>query len=242
MISESRMNSMFRLKRPHKENPSHANTKPMFETLSSLGFQPAHIVDVGAHEGAWTRSSMVYFADSKYTLFEPQRSLLEPQIDLDAPNVKKYFVGVGPRTENRLFTEHSRRDSYSFALTEEQAKERGFKQGLIPVVSLDEFFVQSDWPKPDVLKIDAEGWDLEVLRGATQVLNNCELVLLEAGVLNKRFQNTALSVMNEMDAKGFQLFDITDLNRTPSLGGLWNVELAFAKKAGKLVESISQYL
>lgn len=233
---------MFRFQRPNREVASHANTKPLFETLSRLGFQPAHMVDVGAHEGAWTRSAMVYFPGANYTLFEPQRSLLEPQIDLDIPNVKKCFVGVGPRTEGRLFTEHSRSDSYSFAPTEEQARERGLKQDLMHVVSLDEFFIHSNWPRPDVLKIDAEGWDLEVLRGATRVVNHCELVLLEAGVMNKRFQNTALSVMNEMDARGFQLFDITDLNRTPSLGGLWNVELAFAKKEGKLVESISRYL
>lgn len=233
---------MFRFKGPNPEKPSHANTKPLFETLSRLGFQPAHVVDVGAHEGAWTRSAMVYFADSKYTLFEPQRSLLEPQTDLDTPNVKKYFVGVGPRTEDRLFTEHSRSDSYSFAPTEEQARDRGLKQGLMHVVSLDEFFIHSNWPMPDVLKIDAEGWDLEVLKGATHLLSNCELVLMEAGVMNKRFQNTALSVMKEMDTRGFQLFDITDLNRTPSLGGLWLVELAFAKKGGKLVDSIDQYL
>lgn len=233
---------MFRFNRPNQEKPSHANTRPLFQTLSRMGFQPAHVVDVGAHEGAWTRSALVYFPDSKYTLFEPQRSLLEPQIDLDTTNVKKCFVGVGPRTEDRLFTEHSRSDSYSFALTEEQAKERGFRQNLMSVVSLDEFLLHSDWPKPEVLKIDAEGWDLEVLRGATHVLTTCELVLLEAGVMNKRFKNTALSVMKEMDTRGFQLFDITDLNRTPSLGGLWNVELAFAKKGGVLVDSINQYL
>jgi hypothetical protein len=149
---------------------------------------------------------------------------------------------LGPKSEDRLFTEHSRRDSYLFARTEQQAKERGFGQVLMPVVSLDEFFTSSDWPRPDVLKIDAEGWDIEVLKGAASVVSQCELVLLEAGVMNKTFENTALSVMKEMDTKGFQLFDITYLNRTPSLGGLWNVELAFAKKEGKLVESISQYL
>jgi FkbM family methyltransferase len=233
---------MFGLKRILPAQPSHANTKPLFETLSRLGFKPAHIVDVGAHEGAWTRSAMVYFAGSKYTLFEPQRDLLEAQLDLDIPNVRKYFIGLGPKSEDRLFTEHSRRDSYLFARTEQQAKERGFGQVLMPVVSLDEFFTSSDWPRPDVLKIDAEGWDIEVLKGAASVVSQCELVLLEAGVMNKTFENTALSVMKEMDTKGFQLFDITYLNRTPSLGGLWNVELAFAKKEGKLVESISQYL
>lgn len=111
----------------------------------------------------------------------------------------------------------------------------------MPVVSLDEFFINSEWPRPDVLKVDAEGWDLEVLKGATLVLGSCQLVLLEAGVMNKTFENTALEVMKDMDTRGFQLFDITDLNRTPSFGRLWNVELAFAKKNGDLIKAISFY-
>lgn len=111
--------------RASQEQVFHANTKPLFETLSRTGFEPDHVVDVGAHEGAWSRSAMVYFPNSKYTLFEPQRDLLEAQLDLDVSNVKKCFVGVGPKSEDRLFTEHNRSDSYSFARTQEQAREGG---------------------------------------------------------------------------------------------------------------------
>lgn len=220
----------------------HADTEPFFRLLGNVGYIPNHIVDVGAHLGGWTRSALNAFPDSKYTLFEPQKELLESQSDLDVPNVRRNYVGVGPVSGQALLSKHYRADSFSFSLTPEQARDRGFSQVTVEVISLDEYFQQNtDWPPPDLLKIDAEGWDIEVVRGAEKVVSQCDLVLVEAGVLNKRFTNTALEVMKEMDRRGFKLADITDLNRTPTAGALWNVELAFVKAGASFDQSVSSY-
>lgn len=199
------------------------------------------MVDVGAHSGGWTRSAMAFYPEAKYSLFEPQRSLLENQRDLDLPNVRKHYVGAGPRTEAALLTRHSRSDSWSYRLTPTEAKDRGFSQEESSVVSLDDFFANSEWPAPDVLKIGAEGWDLEVLSGATTTAAACEVVLVEAGVMNKSFGNTVLAVLEFMKRLGFTLFDVTDLNRTPTFGALWNVEVAFVKSGGLLDRGVSSY-
>ena len=220
----------------------HADTEPFFRLLVNLDYTPKHIVDVGAHLGGWTRSALNVFPCSKYTLFEPQRELLGSQSDLDLPNIRRNYVGAGPASGQALLSQHNRADSFSFALTPEQARDRGFAQVPVEVVSLDDYFDRNtDWPAPDVLKIDAEGWDIEVVRGAEKVIGHCDVVLIEAGVLNKRFTNTALEVMKEMDNRGFKLFDITDLNRTPTTGALWNVELAFVRAGANLDQSVSTY-
>lgn len=220
----------------------HADTENFFKTLVNLRFTPRHIVDVGAHLGGWTRSALNVFPSSKYTLFEPQKELLKSQVDLDKPNIRREYVGAGAVTGRALLSEHRRADSFSFALTKQQARERGFTQVETEVVALDDYFRrQHDWPQPDVLKIDAEGWDIEVINGAASTLTNCEVVLVEAGVLNKRFRNTATEIMNLMGGYGFKLFDITDLNRTPTAGALWNVELAFVKDGGELDLRVLNY-
>lgn len=184
---------------------------------------------------------MAFYPDAKYSLFDPQRALLQDQHDLDLPNVRRHYVGAGPRTEAALLTQHSRSDSWSYRLSPTQAKDRGFAQEDSSVVSLDDFFGDSDWPVPDLLKIDAEGWDLEVLSGATATAAACEVVLVEAGVMNKSIGNTVLAVLKYMKRLDFTLFDVTDLNRTPTLGALWNVELAFIKSGGLLDRSVSSY-
>ena len=185
---------------------------------------------------------MTYYPEAKYSLFEPQRHLLEGQRDLDTPNVRKHYVGAGPRTEAALLTQHSRSDSWSYSLTPVQAKNRGFAQEESSVVSLDDFFANSDWPAPDLLKIDAEGWDLEVLTGATSIAKACEVILIEAGVMNKSFGNTVLAALEFMKSLDFTLFDITDLNRTLTFGALWNVEVAFVKSGGNLDRQVTTYL
>ena len=220
----------------------HANTEPFFQLLVNLGYTPKHIVDVGAHLGGWTRSAINVFPHSKYTLFEPQRELLEGQSDFERPNIRRNYLGVGPVSGKALLSHHGRADSFTFSLTAEQARERGFPQVPAEVIALDDYFERNnEWPTPDILKIDAEGWDIEVIRGAEKVIEGCDVVLVEAGVLNKRFTNTALEVMKVMDSLGMKLFDITDLNRTPTAGALWNVEFAFVRHGGALDVTVSNY-
>jgi hypothetical protein len=40
--------------------------------LKGRGFNPKHIIDVGANRGYWTRASIKFFPEAQYTLVEPQ--------------------------------------------------------------------------------------------------------------------------------------------------------------------------
>lgn len=220
----------------------HARTDPFFECLVRLGFTPKHIVDVGANRGDWTRTALRYFPQAQYTVFEPQGELLRGS-DLESnARVRICPMGAGPETSTMKLSKHARDDSFSFALTEEQAAALGREQVEAPVVALDDFLPQQGIPYPDMLKIDAEGWDLEVLKGAEKCAANAEVVLLEAAVMNKLFTNKVETVASEMQDRGLVLFDITDLNRTQKHNALWLVEAAFVKKGGMLDAAVSSYM
>jgi hypothetical protein len=93
-----------------------------------------------------------------------------------------------------------------------------------------------------MLKIDAEGLDIEVLQGAQDLIrNHVEIILVEVGVMNKQFNNSALTVLSFMDSIGFRLFDITDLNRPFKNNILWLCEFVFIKKAGVLDKNYAQF-
>ena len=49
---------------------------------------------------------------------------------------------------------------------------------------------------------------------------------------SKEFDNSLLKMVDYMDKKGYNLFEITDLNRPFQPQVLWLVELAFVKKGG----------
>lgn len=220
----------------------HAHTDPFFDCLVRLGFRPGHIVDVGANRGNWTRTALRYFPDASYALFEPQKELLQgTDLDID-PRIRIFAMGAGPETSVMKLSKSDRDDSFSFALTAEEAAREGREQVEAPVVALDEFLDKEGIPYPDMLKIDAEGWDLEVLKGADKCAANAEVVLLEAAVMNKLFANKFGVVASEMEGRGFVLFDITDLNRTQKHNALWLVEVAFVKKGGALDAAVSSYI
>jgi FkbM family methyltransferase len=223
------------------EQQTHAGTAAFFECLRSLKFSPRIIVDVGANRGNWTRGAMLYFPDARYLLFEPQSDLLACT-DLESnPNVQIFNVGAGPLTGIMRLSKHARDDSFSFALSPEEAIERGREQIDAQVVALDEFLPAQGVPAVCMLKVDAEGWDLEVLKGARGLAAAAQIILVEAAVMNSFFPNRIEQVIAEMDKLGFVLFDITDLNRTPKHGALWLVELAFVPRGGSLSREARVY-
>lgn len=206
----------------------------LFDNLKVIGFKPKHIVDIGANHGTWTREVLKHFPDSFYTLLEPQHWLKDSFQDILDTNSKVQFypVGAGEKEGSFLFTIVDRDDSCSFRYTEEEAKAAGFDQIEIPVVTLNDLLVENKLPMPDIIKIDAEGLDIEVLKGASNFFGKTEIFMVEVGVANKLFDNSFLKMINFMDENDYRLFEITDINRPFQPQVLWLAELVFIKKNG----------
>ncbi len=213
-----------------------------FTLLKQRGFAPKHIVDVGANRGNWTRSALKYFPDAWYTLIEPQDHLRKYVQDLLARNGRIRWIGAGASDKPGTlpFTLACRDISSSFTPTAEAAKAAGLCQIEVPVITLNEIVRTSDAPFPDMIKIDAEGFDLRVLAGASELVGKTDIFLLEAAIC-ARVYNPLAKVMHAMDHAGYSIFDITDLNRSPKYGALWLCEVAFLKRASHLLDGVDSY-
>ncbi|WP_445454352.1 FkbM family methyltransferase [Flavobacterium sp. 25HG05S-40] len=207
-----------------------------FQILKEFGFEPKHIVDVGANHGKWTRSALKFFPNASITMVEPQYWLKESIQDvLDAnPNVKLHSYGAGEAEGSFTFTVADEDVSSSFNYSAAEAKERGYKQLELPIITLNKLLAESNLPTPDLIKIDAEGIDIQVLKGASNYLGKTEIIMVEASVLNKSYNNSLLETINFMDKNGYTLFDITEINRPFRTKVLWLVELVFVLKGGTI--------
>ena len=208
----------------------------LFSLIELAGVTPKHIVDVGANSGSWTRRAQKHFPNCRYTLIEPQEKMRLSVQDILGANRKNklYSCGAGSREGSFKFTIHERDDSCSFAISEDEAKQRGLKQIEVDIKTLNQIISEENLPIPEIIKIDAEGLDLDVLKGANNLLGHTEVVLVEAGVVNKLIDNNIHDVICQLEKDGYRLFEITDINRPFGNKVLWLVELVFVKKGGKI--------
>jgi hypothetical protein len=72
------------------------------------------------------------------------------------------------------------------------------RQIEVPVTTLNEIVRTSDAPFPDLVKIDAEGFDLRVLAGASELVVKTDIFLLEAAIWPCGFENTLGNVIQTM--------------------------------------------
>jgi FkbM family methyltransferase len=215
---------------------------PFFTLLQRLGFAPKHILDVGANRGNWTRAALNHFPDALYTLVEPQDYLKWHVQDLVERGYKIAWInaGAGDKPGSLPFTLAAQDHSSTFTLTGEQARQAGLSQTAVEIKTLNEIAAASGEPPPDMVKIDAEGFDLRVLASASALLGKTDIFLVEAVVCGN-YENSVTEVVKFMDAAGYRLMDVTDLNRSPRHGVLWLCELAFVRNACPLLNDVTSY-
>jgi FkbM family methyltransferase len=141
------------------------------------------VYDIGAFHGMLT---LFFAARAKSVVsFEPntrnRARLLENLRVNNIQNVQVRDKGVGSRRESRQMA--------SVALTpgaasiDERAIESFGKSGVatlteeVSIVTLDEEIPEQNLPRPEFIKIDIEGWELEALRGARNTLEACRPAL-----------------------------------------------------------------
>jgi hypothetical protein len=110
----------------------------------------------------------------------------------------------------------------------------------VPVMTLTEIVARGGASVPEMVKIDAEGFDLKVLAGASLLLGKTDIFLVEAVVCGN-YENAAAEVIKFMAEAGYRLVDITDLNRSPKHGVLWLCELAFLRNGCGLFDGATSY-
>ena len=109
------------------------------------------------------------------------------------------------------------------------------KQLEVSMTTLDTLLEAEHLESPLLLKLDVQGFELEVLRGARNTLNKAELVLLEVSALP--FNEGAplvVDVVDFMASAGFVAFDLCGHVRRQSDSALLQMDTLFARAGSDL--------
>ncbi len=214
-----------------------------FSLMKRRGFGPKHVIDIGANKGNWTRAAIQFFPEAHYTLVEPQDGLKIHVQDLIDGGYKIRWItaGAGDQSGSLPFAVSCRDDSSSFVPGQRKDQSASLQLPLVRVMTLNEIAAESGAPPPDMVKIDAEGFDLKVLAGGSELLGKTDVFLVEAMICEPSYENTLARVIERMAAAGYRLIDITDLERSPKDGVLWLCEVAFLRSDSRWFDGVTSF-
>lgn len=205
--------------------------------LAARGFTPQTIVDVGANYGGWSRVAHAVFPHARFVLIEPQEEMQPFLADFckGVPGSRYLLAGAGGQAGEQALTVWDDLQGSAFLAPDVQALTPYREQRRVPLVTLNDLVTQGVMPPPDLIKIDVQGFEMEVLRGSIACLGRTEVLLVETSLYHPLGQRPSFyRVLELMEAYGYRLFDLTDLKRRPSDGALQQVDICFVRANGRL--------
>jgi len=147
-------------------------------------YYPKVVFDVGANIGQTVSKWSRFFPKAQYYCFEPVRATMETLKKNTArlKNVRYYQCALGAeksQAEIALFDDSSLNSFIN------PMKETGKEKEVVQIDTLDGICQSEGINFIDFLKIDTEGFDIEVLKGATSMLKDSRITFIqvEAGMI-----------------------------------------------------------
>jgi|SRR5579871_3585464 len=208
------------------------------KNMRRLGFKPATIIDVGAHVGEWSLEVHEIFPQASILMIEAQESkapTLDKIVQAQGGKIQRRIAVLGPENrENVPFRECDDAPTGSSML--ECREQLSFRVVQRRMECLDDVLAGAGIAKPDFLKLDVQGYELEVLKGAPKTLAMAEVVLLEVSTI-ELYEGAPLfhEVIAFMHSHGYRAHDISTLMRQRSADTLLQVDVIFVRNDSPLI-------
>ncbi len=148
-----------------------------------------HILDIGAWVGTWSMAMNKFCG--RIVAFEPDPLHYECLVKNVSEDIETHQLAVGQEQKMISLSE----DDFT------QSK-RVIGEGTIPMVTVDSLQIED----VDLIKIDVEGYEMEVLKGAIETLKNTEYLMIELNNNTKKYGSNNIAVEKFISSLGFKIF------------------------------------
>ncbi|UUR06967.1 FkbM family methyltransferase [Sphingomonas glaciei] len=200
-------------------------------SLSNLAryFRPGGIIDIGAHKGHWALKASKIFTGVPIHMVEAQEAL---RADLEAAGFPYTLCLLGAEQAAAVpFHVDPVWPTGASVLEEVTAFDRD--ELALPMRRLDD--LQVGLSGPLLLKLDVQGYELQVLAGAQETLKNVEVIMAEVALLEYNKGAPLISeVIAYLSERGFVPYDIGDMMRRHEDRALFQCDMIFVKKDSQI--------
>lgn len=147
--------------------------------------EPETVIDIGSNKGQFILLIENIFPGKKIHSFEPIVELINKQKNFFKykKNIHFYNIALGSISKFEKFLITNRTDSSSFLEIEKKKNYSNYysvkEKRKIKIETLDRIFYKKRIAYPILIKIDVQGFELEVLKGSRKLLKKTKYVLLE---------------------------------------------------------------
>lgn len=204
------------------------------ERLARQGFKPNLIFDIGAYKGSFALTCLETWPQAEVVCFEALPDRLRDLNALCATNSKIRVVEglVGSAFQEKVPLNEA--ETASSVLPGHHTFERGVSYHTMRTVDGIVAEHYSNRP-PQMLKIDVQGYELEVLKGAEGTLRQLQGILAEVNLIDIYKGVPVLAeTMSWLHERGWGAFDVCEFHRRPLDGALWQIDVFFVPYSSPL--------
>jgi len=168
-------------------SPGHIDSLELLDIAKRVGIEV--IYDIGANVGTWTLLATSLIPEAALEAFEPLPAHVEhfDKICGRLPGIRLHPVALGSENGTARLRVTNFSDSSSILPVAWAGHEQfGLKEsGSVPVAirRLDDYRAERVLALPDLIKLDVQGYELEVLKGAPDCVAHSKAVLAEVSFI-----------------------------------------------------------